>query len=177
MNNLRNGAILIILISLAGGMWSRYQFLDSNIAESDVAPAIEVGRILEHSELRVTGSFEEQMGDLSLMGYEVALPNCSAPLAVLQIPVRNSAIPDAYRYREEKYISSYIYNGTPYPESGISYRLRSLHMFYRIEALLGLIKNQQFTTYFKVWTPPGCPEISGAQALTLERGLTAKVRS
>ncbi len=177
MNNFRIGAILIILVAFAGGSWSRFYYSDSRDVASSVTSAIEVGRTLENSELRVTGSFEEPMGDLSLMGYEVSLPTCSAPLAVLPIPVKNSAIPNTYRYSEEEYNSSYIYNGTAYPESGISYRLRSLHILYSIQALLGLMKHQQFAFYLKVWTPPGCPMISASQAVALERGLTAKSRS
>jgi len=177
MNKLRYGAILIILVALAGGTWSRYHYLNSSVAESSVASSLEVGRTLENSGLQVTGSFEEPMGDLSLIGYEISLPTCSAPMAVLPIPVRSSAIPDAYRYREDEYNSSYIYNGIAYPEAGISYRLRSLHIFYRIQASLGLIKDQQFAFYLNIWIPPGCPMISNSQALTLERGLTAKIGS
>jgi hypothetical protein len=169
--NLRYGVIAIILIALAGGVWTRRH----SEAASEPSVSEEIGPGLGSSGIKTTGSFEEPVTGMA--GFEASLPGCARPAAILPVSASNSAIiPTAFRYHSGDYDISYIYNGRAYPEAGISYRLSFLYTFYRIQSLLGLMHGGPFGVYLKVWSPAGCPEISTSVASTLERRFIAAQR-
>lgn len=151
MEGLRRSTILTILIALAGGIWTRHLHTPSGQAASSV----EIRPILENSGLQVSGTFAEPLAGLT--GFEVSVPSCPQPLAILPVPATYSTIiPTEYRYRPGEYAISYVYNGIVYPEAWISYRLSFLSLLYRFQSLFGLMEAQQFAFYLKIWIPSGC---------------------
>src|SRR5262249_38520154 len=95
MNGLRYGVVLLMLLTLAGGIWTRYH---STKADRPVATRPS----FENSELHLTGTFSQPVKDLT--GFEVSFPNCSLPLGILPIPASSLQItPAEYRYRPGKY--------------------------------------------------------------------------
>ena len=160
MERLRFTAILIIAVTLAGGFWTRWRFMSQAAlpAESYLLP--------ENSGLRVTGTFDVPVGSLS--GYEISVPNCSQPLAILPVPMgRVTIIPTEYRYHQGEYDISYVYHGNVYAEPWINYKLGFLSIFYRIKDLFVPLEARQ-QAYFKIWVPSSC-SISNAEASALGR--------
>jgi hypothetical protein len=169
MRGLRLGVILIILFALAGGVSRRHLY---KALEPTARPAAEIRRALESSNLQVTGTFAESFGNIT--GFEISIPRCAHPLAVLPIPAQYSAvIPTEYRYRPGTYSIAYVYMGNIYPEERISYRLSLLNMIYRFESLFGLVDRKRFVFYLKVWIPKECGGISNFEASSLERGFAS----
>jgi hypothetical protein len=170
MDRLRQCALLIIFFATAGGVWARCLYASSNLAES----AVEIRQPPENASIHVAGTFIEQLA--ALPGLEVSSPNCPLPWAVLPISMRRSAIiPTEYRYRPGDYDVAYVYNGSVYPEAGVSYKLSLLHILYRFQSMFGLIEGRQFAFYLKIWVPRGCPGVSADDASALERGLIVRV--
>lgn len=166
--NLRYGVILIILIALAGGIWTRRH----HMAASEPALSEEPDPALTASRIKTTGSFEELV--TGMPGFEVSLPGCGRPVGVLPVPASSSAIiPTAFRYKPGGYDVSYLYNGQAYPEAGISYRLTLLYALNRIRSFLGLMDGEPLAFYLKIWTPSDCPGLSTSVGSTLERGFIA----
>jgi hypothetical protein len=170
MERLRYSVILIIVAALAGGIWAR----SLSTSEGQAASPAEVHSLPENSGLQVTGTFDVPVGGLS--GFEISVPNCAHPLAVLPVPTRlMTIIPTEYRYQQGEYDISYVYNGNVYPEAWINYRLGLLSIFYRIKALFDPPGATQFAYYLKIWTPSSCRGISNAEASALERALAGPV--
>jgi hypothetical protein len=172
MEGLRRVVVFITFVSLAGGVWARYLYASSDLAES----AVGVRQPPESSAIQVTGTFEEPLA--GSIGFEVLSPSCPHPLAVLPVSMKRSAIiPTEYRYHQGDFDVSYVYNGAVYPEANVSYRLSFLHVLYRFESMFGLIEGRRFAFYLKIWTPSGCPAISSADASALEQGLIARIEA
>ncbi|MGH7783243.1 MAG: hypothetical protein ACREO5_05315 [Candidatus Binatia bacterium] len=170
MAGLRRSVILIMLIALAGGIWTRHFYTNTRKAES----LVEIRPSFENSGLRVTGTFDEPVGDLT--GFEISFPYCSRPLAILPVPSWLMAIISTeYHYRPGEYDISYVYNGNVYPETWISYKLIFLNYFYRFQSLFGLVEARQFAYCLKIWIPPDCRGISTTEASALERGLVGPI--
>jgi hypothetical protein len=170
MDNLRRIVVLIILVALGGGIWARYLYARSDLAESLVG----IRQPPQDGGLNVTGSFDEPLGGAP--GLEVSFPSCPRPIAVLPVSMKRSAIiPSEYRYRHGDFDVSYVYNGGVYPEAGVNYKLNFLHVLYRFQSMFGLIEGRQFAFYLKIWVPSGCPGVSTAEASALERGLIARI--
>jgi hypothetical protein len=171
MRGLRISVILIILVALAGGIWPRHL----HKALEPIAPAaLEIRRAFESSNLQVTGTFAEPLGNTT--GFEISTRRCARPLAVLPIPAEYSAIiPAEYRYRAGAYDIAYVYSGSIYPEERISFRLSLLNTIYRVESLFGLVDRKRFAFYLKIWIPRECGGISNCEASSLERALIASI--
>ena len=171
MRGLHLGVILIILVALAGGVWRRHLH---KALEPTAPPAAEIRRAFESSNLQVTGTFAELLGNIT--GFEFSIWRCARPLAVLPIPGAYSAIiPTEYRYRPGAYNIAYVYDGDIYPEDWISYRLSVLSIIYRFESLFGLVDRRRFFFFLKIWIPKECGGISSSEASSLERGLIASI--
>ena len=124
MRGLRISVILIILVALAGGIWPRHLY---KALEPTAPAAVEIRRAFESSNLQVTGTFAESLGNTT--GFEISIGRCARPLAVLPIPAAYSAIiPTEYRYRAGAYDIAYVYSGSIYPEERISFRLSLLNI-------------------------------------------------
>jgi hypothetical protein len=168
MRGRRLGVILIILVALAGGVWARHLYKTLKWTE----PVVEIRRAFESSNLQVTGTFAESLGNIT--GFEISIPRCGHPLAVLPVPAQYSAvIPTEYRYRPGAYNIAYVYMGNIYPEERISYRLGLLNTIYRLESLFGLVDRKRFVFYLKIWIPKECGGISNFEASSLERGFAS----
>jgi hypothetical protein len=167
MRGLRFGVILIILVALAVGVWSRHLY---KALEPTAPPAAEIRRAFESSNLQVTGTFAESLANIT--GFEISIRRCARPLAVLPIPAAYSAIiPTEYRYRPGDYNIAYVYSGNIYPEERISYRLSLLSTIYRFESLFDLVDRKRFVLYLKIWIPKECGGISNFEASSLDRAL------
>jgi hypothetical protein len=172
MSGLRLGVIVIILVTLVGGIWPRHFY---KTLEPTAPPAAEIRRAFESSNLQVTGAFAEPLANIT--GFEISIQRCARPLAVLPIPASYSAlIPTEYRYRPGAYDVAYVYSGKIYPEDRISYTLSALNMFYRFESLFGLIERKRFAFYLKIWIPRECGGISNSEASSLDRGLISSIK-
>jgi len=165
MNALRHGTALLMLLALAGGIWTRHHYIPLSEASSAVA----IQPSFENSGLQLAGTFSEPLGDLT--GFQISFPDCPQPLAILPVPAAFMAIaPSEYRYNSD-YSVLYIYNSVVHPKKFINYKLNLLNSFYRFQALFGIVEPRQFAYYFKIWIPPGCRPISEAEASLLERSL------
>lgn len=163
MERLRYGVILIIAVALTGGIWTRWRLMSQVHAASPVESYL----LPENSGLHVTGTFDVPVGSLS--GFEISVPNCSQPLAILPVPTRlMTIIPTEYRYQQGEYDISYVYNGNVYAEPWINYKLGFLSIFYRIKILFDPLKARQVAYYFKIWAPSNCG-VSNAAASALVR--------
>jgi hypothetical protein len=166
MDRPRHGVILLILLALAGGIWTRHLHTRSGFADT----LVEIRPAFENAGFRLVGTFVEPIGNLT--GFEVSFPNCSRPLAILPVSAGLKAVtPTGYRYRRGDYDISYIYNGNVYPEDWISYKLGLLNYSYRFQSLFGFVEAKQFAYFFKIWIPTGCRGISNAEASALESAL------
>ena len=169
MRGLRIGVTLIIFVALAGGIWPRHLYLD---LERTAPHAVEMRRGFESSNLQVTGTFAEWLGNLT--GFEISIRRCALPLGVLPIPAGYLVItPTEYRYRPGAYNIAYVYGGNIYTEERISYTLPLLNIYYRFESLFGSVDRKRFAFYLKVWIPKECGGISNFEASSLDRGLIA----
>lgn len=165
MERLRYCVILIIAVALTGGVWTRWRFMSQVPADAPVESHL----LPENSGLQVSGTFDVPVGSLS--GFEISVPNCSQPLAILPVPTRlMTIIPTEYRYHQGEYDISYVYNGNVYAEQWINYKLGFLSIFYRIKNLFGPLEARQADHYFKIWVPSNCG-ISNAAASALVRAL------
>jgi hypothetical protein len=170
MERLRYCVILIIAAALAGSIWARCL----HTPPVQAASPVEIHPLPENSGLQVTGTFDVPVGGLS--GFEISVPDCPQPLAILPVPTRlMTIIPTEYRYRQGEYDISYVYNGNVYAEAGINYKLGFLSIFYRTKALFDPRGATQFAYFFKIWTPSSCRGISNAEASVLERALAGPI--
>ena len=171
MEKWRFSAILLILLALAGGVWTRLVYTSSDRADS----LVEIRQPPKESGIDVTGTFEEAVG--GLRGVEVALPGCDRPMGILPISTKTYAGSTAaeYHYRRGQYEIIYALNGRIYPEARITYRLTFLRMLYRLQSMFGLIKGRQFAYYLKIWIPSGCADISTHDVSRLERAMIVDV--
>ena len=168
MIGLRYAATLVIVVALAGGIWTRYV---SALPGQSQQPA-PAEAAFAHAGLALTGSFQEPLGGLT--GFEVSFPKCQDTIAVLPVPARNTTIaPAEYRYGGKNYNVSYLYNGTVYSQSWISYKLSLLNVYYRVRALVSLSKPEEFKYYYKIWASFGCTSLTSADVSALERALGA----
>ncbi len=168
---LRYSVVVIILIALGGGIWTRHRFA----AASQPSSSEEIGPGLERPGVKAPGSFEEPVTGMA--GFEFPLAGCERPVGVLPVPASNAAIiPAAFRYKPGDYEISYLYNGQAYPEAGISYRLTLLYALNRIRSFLGLMDGEPFAFYLKIWTPSDCPGLSTFVESRLEQGFIAAQR-
>jgi hypothetical protein len=167
MTGLRYGVVLLMLLTLAGGIWTRYHDAES----AKVHYPLTIPPNFGNSGLQFTGTFSEPLGGLT--GFEVSFPNCARPLAILPVPAWAflEIIPTEYRYGPGEYSVFYVYNGIIYPEGLISYKLSLLNYFYRFQAFFDLADSRRIAYYLKIWIPPGCRRISNAEASLLEWSL------
>jgi len=172
MDRLRWIVVLIISGALAGGVFARLRYASSDLAESQ----FETRQPSDSDELRLSGVFVEPLNNLT--GYEISVPRCPRPLAVMPVSTRTlSVAPSEHRYpRPGEYAVSYIYNGSIYLEDGIGPRLRLLRMLYRFQSLFGLADARNFAFYLKVWVPSDCAGVSTAEAAALQHSLIARVQ-
>ncbi len=148
MDGLRPSVILIMLVALAGGVWTRHLHTYSGLVE--IRPA------LENSGLQVTGTFDEPVGNLT--GFEVLFPHCPHPLAILPVPAWFMVIiPTEYRYPRGEYDISYVYNGIVYPEEWISYKVGSLEILLPISIALWSGGGNAICILSKNMDPDGLP--------------------
>lgn len=171
MEKWRYSVILIICFALAGGIWTRLLYASSDLTGS----LVEIRRPAQDSGINVTGTFEEPVGGLK--GFEVALPNCDHPMAVLPISTKtySGGTADEYHYHRGNYKIIYVFNSKVYPEDSITYRLTFLRILYRFESMFGLIKGRQFAYYLKIWIPSGCATSSAPDVSALERAMIVDV--
>ena len=169
MRGLRLSVMLIIFVALAGGIWPRYLYL---ALERTAPPAVEMRRGFESSNLQVTGTFAEPLGNIT--GFEISIRRCARPLAVLPIPAGYlGIIPTDYRYRGGAYNIAYLYDGNIYSEERISYSLNFLNIIFRVKSLFGWVDRKRLAFYLKIWIPKECGGISNFEATSLDRGLIA----
>jgi len=171
MERWRYSAILIMFLALAGGIWTRLVYTNSNLAGS----LVEIRQPSKESGINVTGTFQEPVGGLK--GFEVSLPNCRQPMAILPISTKTYAGSTAaeYHYHHGEYKISYVLNSKIYPENYITYRLTFLRILYRFQSMFGLIKGRQFAYYLKIWIPTGCAGVSTHDVSALERAMIVDV--
>jgi hypothetical protein len=171
MEKWRYSVTLLILIAMVGGIWTRHVYTGSNLAGS----LVEIRQPSKASGIDVTGTFEEPVGRLK--GFEVALPNCRQPMAILPISTKTYAGSTAaeYRYHPGEYKIVYVLNSHIYPEDWITYRLTFLRIFYRFQSMFGLIKGRQFAYYLKIWVPSGCADVLPQDVSALERAIIVDV--
>jgi hypothetical protein len=170
MERLRYSVILIIAAALAGGIWARC--LSTSAVQT--ASKGEIHPLPENSGLQVTGIFDVLVGGLS--GFEISVPNCPQPWAILPIPTRlMTIIPTEYHYHQGEYDISYVYRGNVYAAAWINYKLGFLSIFYGIKALFDPREATQFAYYLKIWIPSSCHGISNAEASTLERAFAGPI--
>ncbi len=89
MDRLRWIVVLIISGALAGGVVGRLRFANSALAELQA----EVRQPSDSSEMRLAGVFTDPLN--SLTGYELVLPRCARPFAVMPVTTRALGDPAA----------------------------------------------------------------------------------
>jgi hypothetical protein len=157
----RYAVLALIVVSIAGGLWSRSQ----GRASAELVSPERLGAALTRAQLPPVGAFTEPTA--GLRGFEIALPGCPEPLGMLPVISWNTEIaPESFRYRDGAYSVSYVYDGTAYPEASIGFRLGALSLYRRFVALVSFADARRYAYYFKVWTPAGC---AGLTAADLER--------
>lgn len=169
MESLRYIVIIIVSVALATGIWAR--FLNMNSGPVAVA-SVAYHPTFQDAASQVQGTFEEPFAGST--GFEVSFPGCARPLGILPVSVENTAIPSEYRYGQGQYESFYVYNGSVYPEKGISYRLRLLYQLYRFQSFFGLSEPKRFALYLKIWVPSDCTKVSTGELAYLQHGLIAQ---
>lgn len=138
----------------------------SHITEEGAGPSFGV------SGPRALHDFKEPL--VGYIGYEIELPNCSAPLGALPIPVFYSSVsPSQYHFRPGDYRVAYLYDGAIYDQNMFSIRLRLLYILNRIRVFLRSATFEEITYYFKIWHPSDCPPLSKEYIVELQHGLQA----
>jgi hypothetical protein len=167
MDRLRWIVVLVITAALAGGVAGRFRYANSALAESQA----EIRQPSDSDDMRLAGVFNDSLS--SRTGYELVLPRCSRPLAVLPVATRALAVPPReYDYPHAgEYAVSYIFNGRAYPEEWIGGRLRFLRALYRFQSLFGLTDARSYAFFLKLWVPAECAGVSTAEAEALQRSL------
>jgi len=149
----RYAAILVIIGALIGGILAQIFYREN---EPPIAPEM-MRDGLNKAGLAVQRIFVEPLTGIA--GYEIALPSCAAPVGVLPVPARGAeAAPTAFRYQVGDYQVSYLFRGKLYSEVGINYKLNTLILLSRAQALFEPGGPGHATYYFKIWSPSACQD-------------------